>query len=70
PSHDGAVQALVASSDSKWIASAAHDGKIILWDVVQQIPSREWTASGKRHGQGSVSLAFSHNGRRLAAAGD
>ncbi|EJF59718.1 HET-E, partial [Dichomitus squalens LYAD-421 SS1] len=67
PSHDGAVQALVASSDSKWIASAAHDGKIILWDVRQQIPTREWTASGK--GQEFFSLAFSHDSRRLAAAG-
>ncbi|TBU59439.1 quinon protein alcohol dehydrogenase-like superfamily, partial [Dichomitus squalens] len=65
--HDGAVQALVASSDSKWIASAAHDGKIILWDVRQQIPTREWTASGK--GQEFFSLAFSHDSRRLAAAG-
>ncbi|TBU37478.1 quinon protein alcohol dehydrogenase-like superfamily [Dichomitus squalens] len=66
--HSRPVKALLVSPDSRWVASAASDGAIILWDARRQVLSREWSAVGKV--EHFVSLAFSQDSRCLASAGD
>ncbi|PIL23312.1 transporter [Ganoderma sinense ZZ0214-1] len=66
--HVSGVKALVLSPDDKWIASAASDGTVVLWDAMQQTLTWEWPAS-KKIGH-PVSLAFSADSRHLASTGD
>jgi WD40 repeat protein len=49
----------VFSPSGNMIATAAPDGKVILWDIAAEKKIREWKSAG-------VSLAFAPDGRRLA----
>ena len=56
---------LVASHDSKWVATASRDGTIIIWDTSSGAVLQEWCA----HGEGVNALALSPDSRRLVSAG-
>jgi WD40 repeat protein len=45
------------------LASAGHDGRIILWDVAKQAKVREWQMPGP-----VLAVGFAPDGRHLAAA--
>ena len=64
--HSGFITALVASPDSKWIASSADDGVVILWDSATLEPSRRLDALGAV----PYALAFSPDSTLLACATD
>ena len=59
------MTSLVASHDSKWIATASCDGTIIIWDTSSGAVLQEWCA----HGEGVNALALSPDSRRLVSAG-
>lgn len=63
--HTGCVVALTFSTDRCMLASAGVDGTGRVWDVARSKP-RERSAIKKQQ-EGFRSLAFSPNGRRLAA---
>lgn len=66
--HDNGVQALILSTNNKWVVSAASDGSVVLWDALEQTSVWEWSASKEiRH---PVSLAFSADSRHFASTGD
>ena len=56
---------MVTSPDSRWIATASHDGTIIVWNAERGTIMQEWLA----HCGGVVSLAFSPDNQRLVSAG-
>ena len=62
--HQGSVKGVAFSPDGQRLASAADDGKVILWDV----HSRKLLATLEGHKGEVYSLAFSADGRRLASA--
>ncbi|EJF59904.1 WD40 repeat-like protein [Dichomitus squalens LYAD-421 SS1] len=66
PGHDSYVNALVVSSDGRWVATASGDSTIILWDARNACISQEWFAHDNRK---VWNLAFSPNGQQLASAG-
>lgn len=63
--HRNKVRALAFSPDSRWLASGADDGKIIVWDTARQ--KKHWEADA--HEESVRHLAFSGDGRLLASAG-
>ena len=64
--HEFGVACLVASHDSRWIATASWDNVIIIWSPSSSTVAHEWLAH-----QGVVySLAWSPDSRRLASAGE
>ena len=56
---------LVASSNSKWFATASQDGTIIVWDAECGTLAQEWLA----HWGAVHALQFSPDGLRLISAG-
>ncbi|KAI1789274.1 WD40-repeat-containing domain protein [Ganoderma leucocontextum] len=64
--HEGRVGIMVASYDSKWIATASEDGTIIVWDAERGTIVQEWLAHG---GYGVRALAFSPDSPRVVSAG-
>lgn len=62
--HEGRVVLMVASSDNKWIATAAEDGTIIVWDTESGTIVQEWLPY---QGCNVRDLAFSPDSPRLAS---
>ena len=56
---------MVTSPDSRWIATASHDGTIIVWNAERGTIMQEWLA----HCGGVNSLTFSPDSQRLVSAG-
>ena len=65
--HDGDVAALVASPDSKWIASSSRDGTIILWNAHDGTIAWQWLAHPEYNGV--TAHTFSPDSRYLVSGG-
>lgn len=63
--HSCIVRALAFAPDNRTLASAGHDGEIILWDSCWGQPQ----AFLEGHGDWILSLAFSPNGKLLVSGG-
>lgn len=63
--HEGPVLKTAFSPDGKWLASAGHDGKLIVWRTKDWKP----VATLETDGRHLWCVTFSPNGRVLAAAG-
>lgn len=61
--HRESVTCLVMSPDGRWVASAAHDHSVILWDTQRGEP-RHWPEQSE---QLIAHLAFTADGQRIAA---
>ena len=61
--HAEAVAGVAFSPDVKWLASASHDGTVILWDAGEEQISRVL----KGHTDEVRGVAFSPDSRRLAS---
>jgi WD40 repeat protein len=64
--HSGTVQALAFSPDDKWLASAAQDATIKLWDLASGRLLRTLTG----HSTTVLSVDVSSDGRLVASAAD
>jgi WD40 repeat protein len=64
--HTTAVWGLAASPDGRWLATAAHDGSVLVWDAATGRLSR--TLAG--HHSTAWGVAFSADSRLLASSGD
>lgn len=66
--HWGEVNAVAIADQRNWIVSAGNDHVLRVWDAATM---REWQVLGgpgtNGHGAGVLSLAFSHDGKRLAS---
>jgi WD40 repeat protein len=60
------VWGIAASPDGRWLATAAHDGAVTLWDAATGQRARSLTA----HPSVAWSVAFSPDSRLVASAGD
>lgn len=63
--HTAPIQAVDISADAQWIASAAADGEIKLWDAIAGTTP---TRLGK-HGEAAFSIALSPDGKTVATGG-
>ena len=64
--HTGAITATAISPDGKWLASAAEDGLIHVWDI----GSGHLLKTMRGHGKGYIySLSFSKEGSVLVSSG-
>src|SRR5262249_39403357 len=64
--HEEAVNSLAASPDGNWLASAADDGHIKIWDLATRKELRSLTG----HEDSVNMVAFSPDGKQLASASD
>lgn len=62
--HTDWVSSLAFSHDGRWLASASHDGKVILWRVDSGTQFRTW------YGVNGSGVAFTADGRWLLAGTD
>ena len=65
--HTHAVVALAFTSDSKMLASTSFDHSIILWDAAGRIQQRIEMPRLNKSSYGAISVAFSRDGRLMAA---
>jgi WD40 repeat protein/serine/threonine protein kinase len=65
PAHVGLISCVAFSHDGKYLASAAEDGTVIIWDTNTGAMIE---TLGKDQTRGFTSVAFSPDGRYLAAA--
>jgi WD40 repeat protein len=56
------IWGLAASPDGQWLATAAHDGRIALWNVA----THEWVRDFQERGEIGWCVAFSPDGRWVA----
>ncbi len=59
--HSNLVYAVAFSPNSRWLASADWDGRVIVWDVPSRSKAHEWPGNGTM----AFSVAFSSDGRVL-----
>ncbi|TBU45942.1 WD40 repeat-like protein [Dichomitus squalens] len=68
--HDAQVCSVSFSPDGKWIATAAQDRTVILWELGYHSAMRDWIIDDSASVEsGAVSIAFSPKGRWLASSG-
>ncbi|TBU52476.1 WD40-repeat-containing domain protein [Dichomitus squalens] len=68
--HDAQVCSVSFSPDGKWIATAAQDRTVILWELGYHSAMRDWIIDDSASVEsGTVSIAFSPKGRWLASSG-
>jgi WD40 repeat protein len=65
PGHSNTVTALAFSPDGKLLASAGHDGRVILWDLKTKLPVQTWKPSRVAFN----AVAFRPDGKKVAFAG-
>jgi WD40 repeat protein len=61
--HTGPVRSLAFAPDGATLASAGHDGRLILWDVARQAKLREWKLPWP-----ILAVDFARDARHLAVA--
>jgi WD40 repeat protein len=66
--HKDQVRSLAFAADGKSIVSASADGVVRLWEI--STAGQRLQLQGHAHGAGITRVAFSADGRTLAAAGD
>src|SRR5262249_32241231 len=63
--HSGQVPGLAVSADSRTLASAAHDGDVMFWDI----PRGEKLGTISAHNGYAMAVAFSPDGKTIASGG-
>jgi WD40 repeat protein/serine/threonine protein kinase len=66
PVHTAQVGRMAFSTDGRWLASASHDGTVILWEVATARAQRVF----RGHTRAVNGVAFSTDGRTLITASD
>lgn len=68
--HDAQVCSVSFSSDGRWLATAAQDRTIILWEVGDHAVMRDWSIDDQVNvDPGAVYITFSPRGQWLASSG-
>ncbi|HEX8245670.1 MAG TPA: nuclear transport factor 2 family protein, partial [Longimicrobium sp.] len=61
--HAAQVEGVAFSPDGRWLASADNGGRVVLWST------NGWRQAAVLRGRNFTEVAFTHDSRRLAAAG-